>query len=283
MIQRKSLYIHIILFLTTIITTLFAGSFQAGGNPFSNPLEIFKGIPFSFSLIFILLIHELGHYFLAKKHNITVTLPYFIPGPALPPPFLSVGTFGAFIKMKSIINNKNVLFDVGIAGPLLSFIGSLIALIVGLYLSEVIYIRATDGLFFGESLILKILIKFIYNVKSEEITILLHPIGIAGWFGFFVTFLNLIPIGQLDGGHIAYAVFDKKYNIFSKILVLGLVILGILFWRGWLFWALLLSILGTKHPDLYDYESSLSLTRKFLSCIILIIFILIFMPNPFPM
>ena len=277
----KKMYINLLLFIITILTTLLAGTFQAGGNPFTHPSDITKGIPFSFTLLAILLVHELGHYFYAKKHNVNVSLPYFIPGPALPPPFFSIGTFGAFIKMKSRVKSRNAIFDIGVSGPILSFVGSCIAMAIGLKFSQISYEEIKVGVSFGEPLIIKILSRLVLGVDSDKVTIFLHPIGFAAWLGFFVTFINLLPVGQLDGGHAFYAIFGKKHKIMSKLFVGALIIFGIVWWPGWLFWAVLLIIFGLKHPPIMEEEKELSASRKIIAIFMLLIFILVFMYNPF--
>ena len=207
--------VHWILFLLTIFTTLLAGAIMEGAQIVSNPLEIFKGIPFSFTLLFILGTHEFGHYYYAQKHRVDATLPYFIPAP----PFLFlIGTFGAFIKIKSPIYRKDALLQIGAAGPIAGFIIAVPALIIGLLLSEVIEKNDIQGaIILGDSILMKILTFITHPGLLESQDIMLHPIAFAGWIGLLVTMLNLLPIGQLDGGHIAYAMLGEKQDIIGKM------------------------------------------------------------------
>ena len=174
-----------------------------GGNPLSNFYDIYLGIPFSLTLMLILGCHEFGHYYYALKHNVDATLPYFLPAP---PYFFIIGTFGAFIKIKSPIYRKDALLQIGAAGPIAGFIIAVPSLIIGLLLSEVIFINDQyQGIILGDSLLMKLFTAIIFPDLSEGYDVLLHPIAFAGWIGLLVSMLNLLPIGQLDGGHIAYA------------------------------------------------------------------------------
>jgi len=271
-------YLHFILFFTTFITTTVAGAFQAGYNPFSSFIAFSKGFPFSFTLMFILLSHELGHYFASKYHNVKVTPPYFIPAPSL------IGTFGAFIKIKSPMPDNKVLFDVGIAGPLTGVIVSLPILIYGLSHSHLMIMPKppVEGLVLGECLLFKFFAWVIWGSLPDNVHIMLHPMAFAGWIGIFVTALNLMPVGQLDGGHISYALLGEYgHSILSRLVIAGLIILGIIAWHGWLFWAILLFILGLHHPMPLDPFSSIGNKRKILGSIAFLIFVLSFTPIPF--
>jgi membrane-associated protease RseP (regulator of RpoE activity) len=204
---KQKITINIILFIVTMATTLLAGALHTGVNIFENPEQIFRGIPFSFSLMGILMAHELGHYLIAKKHGLNVTLPYFIPAP----PFI-IGTFGAFIKIRSAVRDRRMLLDVGAAGPLVGVVVSIPFLILGLWLSEVKAVQGQTGANLGSSLFLSFLSWIIFGPVPEGYDIILHPVGFAGWIGLLVTSLNLLPIGQLDGGHVAYALLGEKQN-----------------------------------------------------------------------
>ncbi|MFH1727605.1 MAG: site-2 protease family protein [Pseudomonadota bacterium] len=281
--MRKNKYlIHILLFFVTLFTTLLSGTYLSGYDPFQNPMFILRGIPFSFTLMFILFAHELGHYYFARKWQVNVTLPYFIPGIVLPAPYISIGTFGAFIMMKSRIKTRNALFDIGASGPIISFLFSLIAFIIGLMYSRILpYPPAEHGMFLGESILLKCIFYILYGVDSDRVTIMLHPMALAAWFGFLVTMLNLIPIGQLDGGHILYSIFGKAHKNASRILIFAMLILGYFTWPGWAFWGFLLIVMGSKHPPV-EYENiPLSKQRKIISIFLIIILILIIIPEPF--
>ena len=272
--------IHWILFLLTIFTTLFAGALMEGAQIYSNPLEIFKGIPFSFTLLFILGTHEFGHYYYAQKHKVDATLPYFIPAP----PFLFlIGTFGAFIKIKSPIYRKDALLQIGAAGPIAGFIIAVPALVIGLLLSEVIEKKDIQGaIILGDSILMKVLTFITHPGLLESQDIMLHPIAFAGWIGLLVTMLNLLPIGQLDGGHIAYAMLGEKQDIIGKLAFLLLIPLSF-FSINWLIWGILLLLLmrSVKHPPIQDIHVPLSYKDKRIGYACLIIFILCFIPAPF--
>jgi membrane-associated protease RseP (regulator of RpoE activity) len=275
--MRRIPYLHIALFIITFISTLVAGSlFQKGINIIAEPWRIFEGLPFSVSLMTILLGHELSHYFASKRHHTRATLPYFIPAPSL------IGTFGAFIKMRSPIVTRKALIDIGASGPITGFILSIIASVVGLKLSTVVSVTETRGaLGLGDSLLFSLLSRLILGVTPDGHDILLHPVAFAGWIGLFVTSLNLIPIGQLDGGHIAYAFLGSRHILISRILVVFLLVFGLFFWEGWLIWAVLMVILGIRHPPVIYWESPLDRKRRLIGIIALIIFVLTFIPAPF--
>jgi len=275
MLQRK-LFLHILLFATTFLSTFLAGAMQAGVNILEEPEKIYKGFPFALTLMSILLAHELSHYFASRKHRVNATLPYFIPAPTI------IGTFGAFIKMKSPITTRQALLDIGVSGPLAGFIISIIVSIIGLSLSQVVPIQKTEGaLNLGDSLLFSSLSKLILDFQPGAQDILLHPVAFAGWIGFFVTSINLIPVGQLDGGHIAYALFGEKHVYLSKILVPLMFFLGLFLWAGWAIWALLMLILGLRHPPILYGEVPLDGKRRFLGWLAFGIFILTFIPVPF--
>jgi membrane-associated protease RseP (regulator of RpoE activity) len=273
--------LHAGLFILTFLSTTVAGVTMSGIPAGSSLLSLFapqnfvKGLLFSVPLMLILLTHEMGHYFMSLYHRVRATLPYFIPAPTI------IGTFGAFIKMKSPIYNKRALLDIGAAGPLAGFVVSIPAVILGLHLSEIVPATGRHGLQLGSSIIVEILAFFFAKTPPAGFDILIHPIGFAGWIGLFVTSLNLIPIGQLDGGHVAYALFDEKCTRVSRLILLALVGMGIVFWSGWLFWALIIYFLGTTHPPAIHPYIELDKPRKILAISVLIIFILTFIPTPF--
>jgi membrane-associated protease RseP (regulator of RpoE activity) len=277
-LRKPRIAVNISLFLLTVFTTLLAGALHEGVDPLRNPENILKGIPFSFSLMGILLSHELGHYLTARKHGLNVTLPYFIPAP--PFPFI-IGTFGAFIKMRSPVSDRKMLLDVGATGPLVGVAVSIPFLILGFRLSEVRIVQGQMGLTLGSSLLLYLISWLVVGPLPAGFDIVLHPVGFAGWIGLLVTSLNLIPIGQLDGGHVAYALLGEKQNRISKYVFLALLILGIFGWPGWLFWSLLLFIMGFRHPPPLHGWVSLDQKRKVIGWLTVGIFILTFIPVPF--
>jgi len=271
---------HLVLFFLTIISTLIAGSIMQGGNPLSNPVDIIWGIPFSMTLMLILGCHEFGHYYYAVKHKVDATLPYFLPAP---PYLFIIGTFGAFIKIKSPIYKKDALLQIGAAGPIAGFIIAVPALIIGLLLSDVIAINDQyKGIILGDSLLMKIFTYIIFPDLSDGYDILLHPIAFAGWIGLLVTMLNLLPIGQLDGGHIAYAMLGNKQGLVGWISLGALFPLSFLS-LNWLVWGLLIFLLmrSAKHPPIQDILTPLSKKNKYIGYLCLLIFILCFIPTPF--
>jgi len=207
--------------------------------------------------------------------SVQATLPYFIPAPSF------LGTFGAFIKMKSLIPNRRVLLKIGAAGPFAGFAVALPSTIIGLMLSEVREPSAvSSGISLGSSLLLSFLTKSILGVSNDSADILLHPVAFAGWIGLFVTALNLLPIGQLDGGHIIFALSRRLHNLLSKIAFLLLLPLGF-FWEGWLIWAAAIFIFGINHPPVVDETPSLSKEDRILAAVAIIIFVITFIPVPF--
>tara|TARA_Y100001947_G_scaffold47806_1_gene39943 strand:+ start:46 stop:1122 length:1077 start_codon:yes stop_codon:yes gene_type:complete len=271
--------INIILFFITILTTLFAGAMMEGADVFQSPLELTKGFPFSVTLMLILGTHEFGHYFYAQKHKVDATLPYFIPAP----PFLFlIGTFGAFIKIKSPITKKSALLQIGAAGPIAGFIVAVPALVLGLTQSTIVSLdESFVGMRLGDSLLMVGLTGIIFPGLGPNQDILLHSVAFAGWIGLLVTMLNLLPIGQLDGGHIAYAMLGDKYNKVAIIALLSLIPLSILS-LNWLVWgALILILMRTiKHPPVMNIHEPLSQQDKTIGYICVAIFILCFIPVP---
>jgi membrane-associated protease RseP (regulator of RpoE activity) len=271
-------WINIFLLVITIFTTVIAGAMQSGVNPLRDPLSLYLGLPFSISLIIILGAHELGHFIVSHKRGIKATLPYFIPAPTF------LGTFGAFIKIKSPLPNRNVLLDIGIAGPLAGFIVAIPMIILGLGLSEVRLATSeapSAGISLGAPIIFSLLSHWVLGVTTESHNIILHPIAFAGWIGLFVTALNLLPIGQLDGGHITYSLFQKKHRLIAIGTYCVLIYLGFK-WPGWFVWGILLiSLFGFRHPQPLDQITPLDTRRKVLGVIGIIIFLLSFTPVPF--
>jgi len=289
-----------VLFLITLITTFSAGYLQ-GGN-------IMNGIFFSAALIFILGTHEMGHYIYGKRNGVDITPPYFIPAP----PFISpIGTFGAFIKIKSPISTKKALFDIGIAGPLAGIVAAIPVIIIGIKLSRVVEVTDESlehGITLGSPLLFSFISDSLLGKIPEGYDLLLHPVAFAGWIGLFVTALNLIPAGQLDGGHIIYAIFSRKWHRrISILIIIFLIIFGVgtgpiisyfipLFevnkigayaelisfegWGGWVMWAAILTIMGTNHPPTTYDEAKLDGKRVFLSFLSLCVFVGCFTPLP---
>ncbi len=312
--DKQNYLLHIGLFVLTFITTTFAGAEWLSGNFGGGPYEIsflLKGLPYAFSIMFIISCHEFGHYFAARYHKVKATLPYYIPFPPIPI-FLNFGTMGAVIKTKSPIYSKKAMFDIGVAGPLAGFVACLIVLIYGFthlpgidfllkihpdYFSPQ-YGMTGQNLYFGNNLLFSFF-KLIFVHKEQFFPpmseIYHYPYLCVGWFGLFITAMNMIPVGQLDGGHISYTMFgeEKHFNFalvsFAILLVLGgvgvyewIMETNIGFgWIGWLLWALLLFfVIKLKHPSIHDY-SELDRKRKILGYISFAILIISFTPTPF--
>ena len=293
---RHPYWLHLLLLALTLITTTVVGSeleysfvnkaafaldFSGYKRLLHDPSSVLDGLPFSLTLLTILLAHEMGHYLAARYYYINVTLPFFLPAPTL------IGTFGAFIRIRSPIVAKRILFDIGIAGPIAGFLTLILPLIYGVSQSKVIPGISSQGeISFGTPLFLR-LIEWIAHPEAPANDFLLHPVARAAWVGLLATALNLLPIGQLDGGHIMYALFGERTRISSRIFVAALGALGAfqLFTTDykwgyiWLFWALLLFIMGMRHPTIID-PAPLSPKRRWLALAALIIFILSFTLAP---
>lgn len=274
------------LFLTTVLTTLWAGAYQTKASPvqgawdflISDPWVLLKGLPFAGTLLAILVTHEFGHYVLSRIHRVPASWPLFIPGP---PHF--IGTFGAIIRMRSPILSRKALFDIGVAGPIAGFVVAVVALVIGLHLSKVVADVESYGLHLGEPLLLQFLAWLVIGPIPMGYDVVLHPIGFAAWFGLFVTSLNLIPIGQLDGGHVAYALWGERQRPLALAIVGILIVLGFMpgGWPGWFLWAGMAGIFGLAHPPVRDPQVALGRTRIWVGWAALAIFILTFAPIPF--
>jgi membrane-associated protease RseP (regulator of RpoE activity) len=266
---------HVLLFIATFFTTLISGALLNGIIPWEEPEKIYLGLPFSLTLLLILMVHELSHYFTSRKHNVSASLPYFIPAPPI------IGTFGAIIKMKPPIPDKRSLIDIGASGPIGGFIIAIIACVIGLSLSDVKPAGTLDGgIAFGSSLLFSFLSEIVLNVGPEDYDVILHPVAFAGWIGLLVTSLNLLPIGQLDGGHIVYALFGERHSLIAKITIPILIVMGITLWPGWLVWAVLMLVMGYKHPPVVFPYIQLDKNRKIIGWVSFAIFILTFTPMP---
>ena len=288
--KGKFPWIHLALFLLTCLTTLLVGAFLMAdfshtfsGQPaleieaiWRNPAVLLGGLPFSITIMTILFAHEMGHYLTCKHYGVDATLPYFVPMPLSP-----VGTMGAFIKIKSPIHHRPALLDIGIAGPIAGFVFAVPALIIGLMRSQFVPAMPASGFGFGEPLIFKIAAHLLGKAPPDGMDLYIHPIAFAAWFGFFATAMNLLPAGQLDGGHISYALFRGLHHRISLALVVTLVPLGAFYWRGWFVWVALLLFIGLRHPITVDDTTSLERRHIWLGWIALAMFILCFTPIPF--
>jgi membrane-associated protease RseP (regulator of RpoE activity) len=245
-----------------------------------HPSQLLAGLPFSVTLAAILLAHEFGHYLACLYYQVDASLPYFLPAPTL------IGTFGAFIRIRSAIYSKRVLFDIGVAGPLAGFVFLLPALGVGLALSKVIPgIDNQGSIHFGIPLLQWLLQHAIFP-GTRIADVYVHPVARAAWIGIFATALNLLPIGQLDGGHVLYALAGDKHRLISNVAIFMLIPLAEVArrlldpaWWFWLVWAVVLFWIGRRHPMIYD-PSDLGRGRRKLGWISLLIFVLCFIPAP---
>jgi len=305
--------INLVLFIFTLISMIFAGALYSYNGPLPDDqgellLTILRslpsGIPFALSLLSILLAHEFGHYIAGRIHNAHVTLPYFIPFPISP-----FGTMGAFIRLKGPPKNKRALLDIGIAGPIAGLLVAIPVLLYGLSISHIDIIELVPGqglqlegnsilyllakyIIFGQLLPAPVdyggMLPFFYWVRyfftsqpfpNGGIDVLISPIAWAGWAGLLVTALNLIPAGQLDGGHVIYSLIGKKAKYMQPIILVLLIILGFA-WSGWWFWAVLILLLGRVYAEPLDQITTINTGRKVIAIIGLILFLLVFSPVP---
>jgi membrane-associated protease RseP (regulator of RpoE activity) len=288
--RQKLPWLNIILFVLTLFTTMLAGTYMAHYEEDLGMflVKVFKykpewwldGLPFAVTLMVILLSHEMAHYIFSRYHKVKATLPYFIPGPNL------VGTFGAVIMMKSRITSRKALVDIGAAGPIAGFIVSLFALYIGLKEARLVPLEESSGIvLFNPNAIMFFAYKYLLPDTPEKNMVIESLILDAAWVGFFVTMLNLLPIGQLDGGHVTYAVFGKRAHWVSWVMVGILLVMSFFFWPGWGIFALFILILmgrrGIRHPPPEFVESKLPFSRKLVALAVLLIFLLTFLPVPF--
>jgi membrane-associated protease RseP (regulator of RpoE activity) len=306
--RTRSLIIAAALFGLTVLSTLVAGTqfaldyarnrpssldtfFGAYSAIWREPRLLLAGLPFSFTLIGILLAHELGHYFACRYYGIPASYPYFIPAPTL------IGTLGAFIRIRAPIINRKALFDVGLAGPVVGFLFAVPALAIAIAYSKIIPGAENSApLIFGNPLLSRLLLALLRpGVSSADL--LLHPVGRAAWVGLFATALNLLPAGQLDGGHILYALASEQHRRVSLAVATILVLIGgpaMLYamgvampkvfgqlWPGWVFWGVLLLLLRFRHPPLLNRWEPIDRKRVVWAAVALLIFLLCFMPAPF--
>jgi membrane-associated protease RseP (regulator of RpoE activity) len=272
---RRSPILHIALLAATLLTTTAAGCMWIGLHPTLHHLR--RGLPFSTTLLAILIVHESGHYLMCRRYAVDASLPYFVPAP---PQIFWFGTFGAFIRIRSRFPDRRALFDIGAGGPWAGFVVALGALVVGLRLSSVVPVPpTTGGLEFGDSLLTKLLARLVLHADSD--TVLLHPVALAGWFGLFVTSLNLLPVGQLDGGHVLYAAAGRRTRLVPAVVIGTLVWLGIRVWPGWLVWAMIsVLMLRLGHPPTLDDGTPLDPGRRLAAVLSIALLVLTFVPEP---
>ncbi len=293
---RRRYWLHLLLFLCTVFTTLVVGArlqynfdrnlpaFQSDDDFFpiewavENPQELVHGVPFMFTLLGILLAHEMGHFVYAARNRVYATLPYFIPAPTL------IGTMGAFIRIRSPIPSRAALFDIGIAGPIAGFVVAVPLLFFSLLISKPGNFNSDSLILFGNPIIFNLgfhVLHGLHLIQTNSLADLcLHPVAIAVWVGMFATALNLLPGGQLDGGHIVYALAPRAHKYASWITVLALVPWIWTRWYGWLLWALLLLATGLQHP-MVPGNPPIDRKRRLLAVFALVMFVLTLVPQPF--
>jgi membrane-associated protease RseP (regulator of RpoE activity) len=293
---RRHYWLHLLLFLGTIFTTLVVGSrlqynfdhnlpaFQSDEDFFplrwalQNPRQLTHGIPFMLTLLGILLAHEMGHFVYAARNRVYATLPYFLPAPTL------IGTLGAFIRIRSPIRSRAALFDIGIAGPIAGFVVAVPLMFWSLLLSKPAGDTPESVIVFGMPLIFKAGLQMLHSLHLTNIARLddlyLHPTAVGVWVGMFATALNLLPGGQLDGGHIVYGIWPRAHKFLSLLTVVALIPLIWRAWAGWFVWAVLLLISGLRHPPVPP-EPALDRKRYALGLCAALMFLLTFIPQPF--
>lgn len=295
--------LHAVLFLATLLTTTYAGAVLVGTIPSPGALDFFTlfipvrgdaaralaaGLVFSLPLLAILLCHELGHYVTARRYLLDVSPPYFIPVPLWPS---FIGTMGAFIRLRTVLSDRRQLFDVGVAGPIAGFLMALPVLWLGLRLSSplpptmdfhglVLWIGG-EPIRLGDSLVTLAMRQL---TVGQFAAVSLHPLAFAGWVGMFVTMLNLLPIAQLDGGHILFAALPRWHERVALLFWVLLAVLGWYTWHGWLYWGLLILVLSRGrlgHPPVLDAYRPLPWSRHPVAWGALALFLITFAPMPF--
>jgi membrane-associated protease RseP (regulator of RpoE activity) len=287
--RRDRPWVHALLLLLTLVTTTivggshyasFAQNFAQGPLPLSSAEFYLNGLWYSVSILAILGCHELGHYYACRYYGVDASIPYFLPAP-LP----LTGTLGAFIRIRQPIPGKRELFDIGIAGPIAGFMVAVPVLFLGINMSRVALLPPETSGFveLGEPLLFKAVSWLVWDTPPEGYSINMHPMAFAAWFGLLATALNLFPIGQLDGGHISYAVLGSKSTVVTLVTVACL--MGLTFIStSWLVWTVLTVVMlltfGPRHPRTVDEEVPLDRTRLGLAVFAAIMFVLCFTPTP---
>ena len=258
--RKRKLWLHLLLFVLTIGTTTWA----------AGPI-------YSVSVLSILTAHEFGHYFAARYYHVPATLPYFIPFPSL------LGTLGAVIRMSPYIPNRRALFDIAAAGPIAGLVVAFPLSFIGIYLSEHVpsSVQTGNWISLGDPLIFRAMQWLIFGSQPHDAELLLHPIAFAGWVGLFVTALNLLPISQLDGGHINFALFGRRSKLVAGIAFLALAIVTAIQGFQYLIMLILLWFMGIGHPPTLNDRLDLGTLRRRIGFGLLIVFVLCFTPAPF--
>ncbi len=299
--RRPRYWLHLLLLVLTLFTMLVVGArleynflhdlpaftlddplpMFAVGWILREPRNLLLGVPFAGTLMAILLAHEMGHYVFCMRYGVNATLPFFIPAPTL------IGTLGAFIRIKSPIRSRDALFDIGIAGPIAGFVVATFVLLISIFLSRPMSASTPPSdVQLGMPLIFHLLYRFAgvfhaagtWQVPLSRMA--LHPTGIAAWVGMFATALNLLPGGQLDGGHIVYSVLPWAHRRVTLLMMIVLIPLAIFFWQGWFVWAIFLFVMGSRHPQVSLFPG-LDRKRVWLAVFALVMLVLTLVPAPF--
>ena len=284
---RDRRWLHLTLFVLTLLSTTLIGAdhYLAYSSDFGrqrvivSTVLIAQGLWYSATILLILGAHELGHYLACRYYQVDASLPFFIPMP-----LVLTGTLGAFIRIREPIPTKRMLFDIGIAGPLAGFAFALPALFIGVALSPVVRVPENlAGVHLGEPLLFQAATWLTWGSIADGYSVNLHPMAFAAWFGLLATALNLFPIGQLDGGHISYAVFGRRSTTVTLGAIAGAI--GLTFFSmSWLVWTFLLVsmtlAMGPRHPRTVDEDIPLDRTRVWMAVLALMVFVLCFTPNP---
>ncbi len=238
-----------------------------------NPRQLLLGVPFSLSIMGILLSHEMGHYLFCRRYGVRATLPFFIPAPTL------IGTLGAFIRIGGHIESRAALFDIGIAGPIAGFVVAVPTMFAGLAMSHPVVGTSDPELQFGFPLIFQFAHALLHHGGPGLVHYYLHPVALAGWAGMLATALNLLPGGQLDGGHIVFAVSPALHKFLSWAMVASLVAMAWFFWVGWMIWAVLLALSGLQQPSVPEWPG-VGRGRRWMALLALALLILTLTPAP---
>ena len=284
-LQPRQWVPNLVLFLLTLVTTTLMGALMEQAELFMDDAMIFfqepslilTGIPASLTIMGILGVHELAHYFVARKHGLDSSLPYFIPVP------FGFGTFGAIIRIRTPWEDCRALFDVGVAGPLAGLLVALPLFFVGLLASPAMP-PIPEATALGSPLLLQWMEKLVYAIRDipEGYDIYVNAMTFAAWFGVIVTGFNLLPMGQLDGGHVAYAVLGRWAKWVGGVVLAGIVVLGLSVWSGWLIWTSFILLSGWQHPAPLNALAPLGRKRLVLGVLVFILTILLLTPAPFP-
>jgi membrane-associated protease RseP (regulator of RpoE activity) len=272
--DRTRPWLALALFVATALSVLYIGGVNESGS--FTEINLLAGLPYAVSLLAIIVAHESGHYLMARRKGVPSSLPFLIPMP-IPP----IGTMGAVMQMKAPPKNRSALLAVGAAGPIAGLILAIPILVLGLSLSTV---QATPAVYIQEgNSLLYAALKFIVKgqlLPSNGLDVMLHPVAWAGWTGLLITSLNLIPAGQLDGGHMAYVLLGRRARYLTMPIIVILVALGLTLWQGWLLWAFLVFFFGQVHATPLDDVTPISPRERAVALLLLVVFVLVFMPVP---